>query len=74
MQLHYEDGIDPTRSVHGDAVDVDDILSRSGRRGRPPCQDSETKQIGYATVEKDLMETIEEEELEEPEYDMGGDD
>jgi DNA-directed RNA polymerase subunit A' len=76
VQLHYgEDGIDPTRSVHGDAVDVDDILSEVlGDEADLLAKIGETKQIGYATVEKDLMETIEEEELEEPEYDMGGDD
>jgi DNA-directed RNA polymerase subunit A' len=41
---------------------------------RQPFETSleEKKQAGYATIEKDLMETIEEEEAEEPEYDTGG--
>ena len=76
VQLYYgEDGIDPTRSVHGDAVDVDDILSEVlGDEADLLAKFGETKQAGYATVEKDLMETMEEEELEEPEYESGGDD
>jgi len=73
VQLHYgEDGVDPTRSVHGDAVDIDDILSEVlGDEADLLARIEEKKQAGYATVEKDLMETIEEEELEEPEYDTG---
>jgi DNA-directed RNA polymerase subunit A' len=73
VQLHYgEDGIDPTRSVHGDAVDIDDILSEVlGDEADLLARIEEKKQAGYATVEKDLMETMEEEEMEEPEYDTG---
>jgi len=76
VQLHYgEDGVDPTRSVHGDAVDVDDILSEVlGDEADLLAKIGDTRTIGYATVEKDLMETIEEEEAEEPEYDSGGGD
>ena len=76
VQLYYgEDGIDPTRSVHGEAVDIDDILSEVlGDEADLLAKFGETKQVGYATVEKDLMETVEEEELEEPEYESGGDD
>ncbi|WP_019178285.1 DNA-directed RNA polymerase subunit A' [Methanomassiliicoccus luminyensis] len=76
VQLRYgEDGVDPTRSVGGDAIDVDDILSEVlGDEADLLAKIEEKKQAGYATIEKDLMEatTAEEEELEEPEYDSGG--
>ena len=74
IQLQYgEDGVDPCRSVQGDAVDVDDILSEVlGDDAETLARIEEKKQAGYATIEKDLMETMEEEEAEEPEYDAGG--
>lgn len=74
VQLRYgEDGVDPCRSVQGDAVDVDDILSEVlGDDAEALARIEEKKLAGYATIEKDLMETMEEEEAEEPEYDAGG--
>jgi DNA-directed RNA polymerase subunit A' len=74
VQLEYgEDGVDPSRSVQGDAVDIDDILSEVlGDDAETLAKIEEKKQAGYATIEKDLMETMEEEEIEEPEYDTGG--
>ena len=48
-----------------------------GRRGGAPRAGSRTRSVaGYATVEKDLMETEEgeEEELEEPEFEAGGEE
>jgi DNA-directed RNA polymerase subunit A' len=74
VQLKYgEDGVDPSRSVQGDAVDVDDILSEVlGDDAEALARIEEKKLAGYATIEKDLMETMEEEEVEEPEYDAGG--
>ncbi len=74
VQLKYgEDGVDPSRSVQGDAVDVDDILSEVlGDDAEALARIEEKKLAGYATIEKDLMETMEEEEVEEPEYDTGG--
>ncbi len=74
VQLQYgEDGVDPCRSVQGDAVDIDDVLSEVlGDDAEALARLEEKKVAGYATMEKDLMETIEEEEAEEPEYDAGG--
>ena len=65
--------MDPCRSVQGDAVDIDDILAEVlGDDAEALARLEEKKVAGYATMEKDLMETIEEEEVEEPEYDAGG--
>jgi DNA-directed RNA polymerase subunit A' len=74
VQLQYgEDGVDPCRSVQGDAVDIDDILAEVlGDDAEALARLEEKKVAGYATMEKDLMETIEEEEVEETEYDAGG--
>ncbi len=74
VQLQYgEDGVDPCRSVQGDAVDIDDILAEVlGDDAEALARLEEKKVAGYATMEKDLMETTEEEEAEEPEYDAGG--
>jgi len=76
VQLHYgEDGIDPTRSVHGEAVDVDDILSEVlGDEADLLARIGERKQAGYATMEKDLMEVMEDEEIEESDYEGSGGD
>lgn len=73
VQLRYgEDGVDPCRSVQGDAVDIDDVLSEVlGDDAETLARIEEKKLAGYATIEKDLMETMEEEEVEEPEYDAG---
>jgi len=76
VQLRYgEDGVDPTRAVAGEAIDVDDILSEVlGDEADIMDRIDERRQAGYATIEKDLMEASsgEEEELEEPEYESGG--
>jgi len=76
VQFRYgEDGIDPSRSVQGDAIDVDDILfDVLGDRAELLAKIEEKKLAGYATMEKDLMETVEEEEIEEPEFEGGGED
>ena len=76
IQLKYgEDGVDPTRSASGEALDVDDILTEVlGDEAEIISQIEENKQTGYATMEQDLMEAVAEDdlEMEEPEYDLGG--
>ncbi len=76
VQFKYgEDGIDPSRSIQGDAIDVDDLLSEVlGDEADLLAKIEEKRLAGYATIEKDLMETSEEEELEEPEFEAGGED
>jgi DNA-directed RNA polymerase subunit A' len=77
IQFRYgDDGIDPSRSVQGEAVDVDDILvDVLGDEAELLAKIEEKKVAGYATVEKDLMETEEEEEeYEEPEFEGGGEE
>jgi DNA-directed RNA polymerase subunit A' len=77
IQFRYgDDGIDPCRSVQGEAIDVDDILVEVlGDEAELLAKIEEKKVAGYATVEKDLMETEEEEEeYEEPEFEGGGEE
>jgi DNA-directed RNA polymerase subunit A' len=80
IQFHYgEDGVDPTRSVNGEAIDIDDILAEVlGEDEAELLAKIEEKKVGgYATVEKDLMETGEEdfeEAGEEPEFESGGEE
>ena len=62
-----EDGVDPSRSVQGTAVDIDDILrevlgEEPGWRERM----AEKEMTGYGLTEKDMYVELEEEE-EEPE-------
>jgi len=72
VQFSYgEDGIDPSRSVQGRAVDVDNLLIEVlGDEAELLAKIEERKVAGYATVERDLME-VEEEEFEEPEFEGG---
>ena len=77
VQFKYgEDGIDPCRSVQGDAVDVDDLLIEVlGDEAELLAKIEEKKLAGYATIEKDLnLETEDEEEFEEPEFESGGEE
>ncbi|MFP4169584.1 MAG: DNA-directed RNA polymerase subunit A' [Methanomassiliicoccales archaeon] len=73
VQFSYgEDGVDPTRSVQGDAIDVDNILQQVlGDEAEILAQLEERGVSGYATVERDLMEA-EDEELEDT--DFGGEE
>jgi len=64
-----EDGVDPSRSVQGNAVDIDDILQEvlgeePGWRERL----AEKEMTGYGLTEKDMYVELEEEEeeVEEP--------
>ena len=75
IQLEYgEDGIDPTRSVQGEAVDVDDIiLSVLGDKGELIAKVREKGVVSYGIQDRDLLETPEEPEAEEePEFDASG--
>ena len=78
IQFNYgEDGIDPTRSVQGEAIDLDDVLREvlGEQQAELLSRFDERKIGGYATVEKDLMETSEEEdEFEDAEFESGGDE
>jgi DNA-directed RNA polymerase subunit A' len=79
IQFQYgEDGVDPTRSVGGDAIDIDDILSEVlGDEAELLAKIEEKRVGGYATVEKDLMETGEEdaeEAGEEADFESGGEE
>ena len=78
IQFNYgEDGIDPTRSVQGEAIDLDDVLREvlGEQQAELLSRYDERKIGGYATVEKDLMETSEEEEeFEDAEFESGGDE
>ena len=79
IQFHYgEDGIDPTRSVQSEAIDLDDVLRDVlGEHYADLLSRADERKISpYATVEKDLMEatTEEDEEQEETEYEGGGDE
>jgi len=61
-----EDGVDPSRSVQGSAVDIDDILQEvlgeePGWRERL----AEKEMTGYGLTEKDMVVELEEEETEE---------
>ena len=70
--LYGEDGIDPSRSIQGDAVDVDGILIEAlGDEAQILAKIDEKRASAYATLEMDMMEGQEEEEAEEVDYDMG---
>jgi DNA-directed RNA polymerase subunit A' len=73
VQLFYgEDGVDPCRSVQGDAVDVDGILIEAlGDEAQLLAKIDEKRTGAYATIENDMMEGQEEEEVEETDYDLG---
>ncbi len=79
IQFKYgDDGVDPCRSVQGEAIDIDDILVEVlGDEAELLSRIEEKKVGGYATVEKDLMETEgdEEDELEtDTEFEAGGEE
>jgi DNA-directed RNA polymerase subunit A' len=66
LQFKYgEDGIDPTRSAHGDPLDLDDILNSVLGFSEIPEEDIEPWK-GYGELEKELPE----EEPEEIDDDM----
>jgi DNA-directed RNA polymerase subunit A' len=76
IQFAYgEDGIDPSRSVRGDAVDVDDIIREV--LGVTTLEEEGKKDAGfrYGEYESDLTSTPEDMETEEDtvEDDFGGD-
>ena len=76
IQFAYgEDGIDPCRSVRGDAVDVDDIIREV--LGVAALEDEGKKEAGfrYGEYESDLTTAPEDLETEEDnvEDDFGGD-
>ena len=77
IQLCYgEDGIDPTRSVGGDAVDIDDvILTVLGDQGELIAKVREKGALSYGIQDRDLLETPSEDaetETEEPDFESGG--
>jgi DNA-directed RNA polymerase subunit A' len=77
IQLSYgEDGIDPTRSVGGDAVDIDDvILTVLGDQGELIAKVREKGALSYGIQDRDLLETPSEDaetETEEPDFESGG--
>ncbi|MGQ9583023.1 MAG: DNA-directed RNA polymerase subunit A' [Thermoplasmatota archaeon] len=76
IQFRYgEDGVDPSRSVRGDAVDVDDIIHEV--QGVVAGEEEDRKGAGfrYGEYEADLTSTQEEFEAEEDssDEDFGGD-
>jgi DNA-directed RNA polymerase subunit A' len=76
--IQFKYGVDPCRSVQGEAIDIDDILVEVlGDEAELLSRIEEKKVGGYATVEKDLMETEgdEEDELEtDTEFEAGGEE
>ncbi|MBN1677154.1 MAG: DNA-directed RNA polymerase subunit A' [Candidatus Thermoplasmatota archaeon] len=76
VQFEYgEDGIDPMKSVGGDAVDVDDvILAVLGDQGELIAKVQEKGALSYGIQDRDLLESSDETETEaeEPEYEGGG--
>ncbi|HSV42601.1 MAG TPA: DNA-directed RNA polymerase subunit A', partial [Methanomassiliicoccales archaeon] len=80
IQFEYgEDGIDPTRSIDGEAIDIDDILVEVLGDEAELLAKIEDKRVGgYATVEKDLLEGATDEDSEEAgedsEYESGGEE
>ncbi len=76
IQFSYgEDRIDPSRSVQGDPVDVDDIiLTVLGDQGELIAKVQEKGVVSYGIQDRDLLETPEEGEVEteEPEFEGGG--
>ena len=65
VQFRYgEDGVDPTRAVQGRAIDIDDIMAKVLGDDADLLLQLEEVAAGddYATLEKDEMEFLEEEE------------
>jgi len=73
VQFTYgEDGVDPSRSVQGKAIDVDDLLLEVlGDEAEILAKIEEKRMAGYATMERDLMVFEETEEFEEPDFEGG---
>jgi DNA-directed RNA polymerase subunit A' len=70
IQFKYgEDGVDPTRSIRGEAINVDEILLEVlGERYWDLYMDETEKALtGYGTQEKDMFSISFEEEVEEEE-------
>ena len=75
VQFRYgEDGVDPARTVQGKAIDLDDVFAEVLGDDAELLLQLEEASIGedYATLEKDEMEFIEEEEVSFEEPDFGG--
>jgi len=69
--LYGEDGIDPCRSIQGDAVDIDDIiLTVLGKEGEELAEVTEKGVVSYGIQDRDLLETPEEPEAETEETDF----
>jgi DNA-directed RNA polymerase subunit A' len=70
IQFKYgEDGVDPSRSIRGDAIDIDDILLKIlGKKYWTLYTGEREKALaGYGTQEKDMLAIAFEEEIEEEE-------
>ncbi len=68
VQFKYgEDRVDPTRTVRGKAIDLDDLFAEVLGDRADELLHIDTKDVGgdYGTLEKDEMEYIEDEESEE---------
>jgi len=75
IQFEYgEDGVDPARTVQGKAVDIDDLFAEVLGDDADKLLRVESADVGedYATLEKDEMEYIEEEETSFDEPEFGG--
>jgi DNA-directed RNA polymerase subunit A' len=72
IQYSYgEDGIDPSRSVQGKAVDIDDvILTVLGKEGERLAEVTDKGVVSYGIQDRDLLETPEEPEAETEETDF----
>jgi len=73
IQFEYgEDGVDPARTVQGKAIDLDDLFAEVLGDDAEKLLHIDSVEVGedYATLEKDEMEYIEEEEggFEEPDF------
>jgi len=69
--LYGEDGIDPSRSIQGKAVDIDDvILTVLGKEGERLAEVTEKGVVSYGIQDRDLLETPEEPEAETEETDF----
>jgi len=77
IQFTYgEDGVDPCRSVQGEAVDIDDVLlTVLGSEGETIARVQEKGVVSYGIQDRDLLETPEEGEAEEePEFEGGSEE
>ena len=74
--IYGEDNIDPTRSIQGDAVDVDDvILTVLGDKGELIAKVQEKGVVSYGIQDRDMLETQEDADSdEESDFDMDGEE